>query len=203
MSVFFRMLIATAVTAIITGVLAGYQLAHADVAGSAYNPGSMAGQSSLSGCVYRAKDITAADGQQMAIACSPTGATLAALIVNSDGGAFTTNFRLLASAASTNATNVKSKPGNLYIMIMHSNRASDCYLKLYDKATTPVPGTDTPVMTITIPGTSTAQLLQIPFSSIGYHFSAGIGFAITANVADADTTAIAASDITGLNFVYQ
>jgi len=50
--------------------------------------------------------------------------------------------RLLSSAATTNATNVKTTYGNLYSLQLQNTSASARYLKLYNKATAPTVGTD-------------------------------------------------------------
>ena len=109
--------------------------------------------------------------------------------------------RLISSAASTNATLVKAGSVRLFKILLHSNRGSDCYLKIYDKATTPVVGTDTPIATITIPNAG-GQIPTFDFGSSPATFVNGLGYAITSGSADSDTGAIAANDITGLNIFY-
>lgn len=106
--------------------------------------------------------------------------------------------RLLSSAATTNATSVKASAGNLFKIIGNNTVASKRYLKLYNKATAPTVGTDTPFMTIPILA-STA--FDFSFTA-GMYFSLGIAYAITANAADADTAAIGAGDIECLNIGY-
>jgi hypothetical protein len=105
------------------------------------------------------------------------------------GGA--TIYRLL-SAATTNSNNVKSTAGQLYGWYMFNTSASIKYVKLYNKATAPTVGTDTPVLTFPLPATDGA--VQNP-SGVGIPFATGIGIAITGAAADADTTAVAANDV--------
>ena len=57
----------------------------------------------------------------------------------------------LNSAATTNATNVKATAGNIYTINLSNNGAAAAYFKLYNKATAPTVGTDTPLDVITIP----------------------------------------------------
>lgn len=106
--------------------------------------------------------------------------------------------RLISAAATTNATLVKNAPGSIYAVTLFNASASNKFLKLYNKATAPTVGTDTPVLTFLLPpGGST--FLDRP---AGTFFSIGIGFAITGLAADADTTALAAGDILCLNVEY-
>lgn len=98
----------------------------------------------------------------------------------------------LISAATTNATSVKGSAGQVYAIIASNLNAAARYLKLYDKATAPTVGTDTPTSTILIPPNSSGVVFSIP---VGVLFTLGIGFALTTGVADSDTAAVAANDI--------
>src|SRR4051812_18584165 len=60
-------------------------------------------------------------------------------------------YQLLSTAATTNATSVKTTAATLHRMVGVSKRASDCWLKLYNKASAPSVGTDSPILTINIP----------------------------------------------------
>ena len=104
----------------------------------------------------------------------------------------------LVSAASVNNTLVKSAPGVIYMISAFNQVAGDRFLKLYDKATTPVAGTDTPVWTKLIPGSPSGTPgagFILSMNPYGLQFNNGIGFAITANMPDNDNTAIAANDV--------
>ena len=94
------------------------------------------------------------------------------------------------SAASTNATVVKASAGQVYTIHVGNLNAAVRYLKLYNKATAPTVGTDTPVQTYAIPATG---VFNIQFSG-GLAFATGIGFAITSGIADADTGAVSADE---------
>jgi hypothetical protein len=100
----------------------------------------------------------------------------------------------IASAASTNATSVKPAPGTLYGIHVHNTSAAAKFLKLYNKASAPTVGTDTPVLTVPI---AAGVSRDINFGDIGLAFSLGIAYAITNLVADSDTTVVAANDVVG------
>lgn len=104
--------------------------------------------------------------------------------------------RLLASAASTNATSVKASAGRLVDVRGLNNVASVRYLKFYNKASAPTVGTDVPVLTYAL---RASDVFSIDLNSFGHLFTTGIAYAITGAAADADTTAIAANDILGMN----
>lgn len=98
----------------------------------------------------------------------------------------------LVSAASTNATSVKTSAGQLFNVQAFNTSVNARYLKLYNKASAPSVGVDTPVATWLIPASSSGFIIEI---SNGMNFSAGIAFAITALMNDADTTAVGAQDV--------
>jgi hypothetical protein len=100
----------------------------------------------------------------------------------------------LISAASTNATNVKASAGQIGFIYAVNLNAAVRYLKLYNKATAPTVGSDTPVATLPIPASATGAgfVLAVPG---GMNFATGIGYATTTGVADADTGAVAANEI--------
>lgn len=98
------------------------------------------------------------------------------------------------SAATTNATSVKASAGQLYGWYISNINAAVRYVKLYNKASAPTVGTDTPVITLAIPGATTGGGTNVDYSH-GIAFATGIAFAITTGVADADTGAVAANDL--------
>lgn len=104
----------------------------------------------------------------------------------------------LLSAATTNATNAKASAGIVGGWYAYNANASVRYLKLYNKATSPTVGSDTPVMTIPIPAGAAAN---VEFGN-GINFATGIGYATTTGVADADTGAVAANEII-INLFYK
>lgn len=103
------------------------------------------------------------------------------------------------SAASTNSTNVKATNGVINNLVVSNNGAGVAYFKLYDKASAPVVGTDTPVATILVPINGTVTLPGGPFGS---RLASGIGYSITGGMAVADATAVAAAQVSvAINYV--
>lgn len=98
----------------------------------------------------------------------------------------------LISAASTNLTSVRNSATNLGLLMAHNTSGSLRYLKLYNKASAPVLGTDVPLMVIPLPPNGAAQ---IPIPAAGVRFSTGFALAITGGMADADATAIGANEV--------
>lgn len=106
--------------------------------------------------------------------------------------------RVTASAATNNATVAKSSEGVLLGVNGYNSNAAARYLKIYNKATAPTVGTDTPVLTIALAPTS---MFNLTFP--GIHFSAGISYALVTGNADSDNTAVGLGEILGLNVIYQ
>ena len=98
----------------------------------------------------------------------------------------------LLSAASTNATLVKAGATAVGYLHVTNTAASARFLKIYDKATAPTVGTDTPIHTFAIPAGYCGSL-GIPNS--GIRLSLGFGLGITGAIADADTTVTAANEV--------
>jgi len=98
----------------------------------------------------------------------------------------------LISAATTNATSVKASPGSIGVLIVCNNASTKRYLKLYDKASAPTVGTDTPVLTLMLAPGETVQCNTGPY---GIKLSAGIAYALVQNIAVSDTTAVALNDM--------
>lgn len=105
------------------------------------------------------------------------------------------------SAASTNATLISGAGQNVLKSVIAINTtATIYYLKLYNKASVPVCGTDVPVLRIPLlPANNTGGGLSA-ISLDDMRFTLGIGFCLTGALADNDTT-VAATGI-ALNFGY-
>lgn len=99
------------------------------------------------------------------------------------------------SAASTNATSLKASAGQVYSIQCFNVNAAVRYLKLYNKASAPTVGTDTPVKTLAIPGNTAGAGFVISWPQ-GLAFDTGIAFALTTEATDAGTTGVAANEIT-------
>ena len=101
----------------------------------------------------------------------------------------------LISAASTNATSVSASARRVGHIACYNTYASPRYLKVYDKATAPTVGTDTPVQVILIPGaTSTGAGNNLPLAQ-PLSLTLGLAFALTTGMADSDTGAVGATEI--------
>jgi hypothetical protein len=98
--------------------------------------------------------------------------------------------RLLAGA-STNATSVKGSAGQVYGWYLANAAGYTVFFKLYNKASAPTVGTDTPFMTIPVPAGAAANVEFMRGVAMG----TGVAFAITKLVADSDTTVVVANDL--------
>ena len=149
---------------------------------------------------------------------APTGPALAtnAFVTNATNpgrAASSASSPVVPSAAPTtyhviwpnNATGVLVHAGvtALFTCQMSNNSTTAAYLKIYNKATAPTTGTDTPVVTAIIPGPSAGGGgSNIMFGPGGLSLSAGLGVAVTTVITDADTTAPAASTL-AINCQYE
>jgi hypothetical protein len=100
----------------------------------------------------------------------------------------------ITSAATVNNTLVSATARLLRSLDIYNEAPYAVYIKLYDKATAPVAGTDTPFWTIPLPANSGYSKEFI----WGRPVSNGLGYAITKNKADTDTTAVAINDAVGM-----
>lgn len=107
--------------------------------------------------------------------------------------------RIASAAASDNATLVRAGPCLARHITGYNAAVAVRYLKLYNKATAPTIGTDTPVMTIAL-GPSAAFNIALPEQ--GLYFSLGLGLGMVTAAADNSTAALTAADVVGLNVVY-
>jgi hypothetical protein len=97
---------------------------------------------------------------------------------------------VIISASGTNAQVIKNSAPNLNFIIAGNNTASAKFIKIYNKTTTPVVGTDTPIFTFMVPGNS-----SVPLNLDDARLTLGMGIAITGGMAHTDTTAVAANDV--------
>ena len=97
------------------------------------------------------------------------------------------------SLASTNSTLVLAGAVRAFNIVVGNNGAAVAYLKLYDKATAPTCGTDTPIATILLPVNGTVVVAP----TFGVGVVNGLGYCITGGAADTDTTAVAANQVVG------
>lgn len=104
---------------------------------------------------------------------------------------------IINSAASTNGQLVLTGTSGLQALFATNTGAGAAYVKLYNKATAPTVGTDTPAMIITVPAAAAGVPgeKEITPGFNGYRFALGLGLAITGGAADSDTTAVAAGQV--------
>lgn len=100
-------------------------------------------------------------------------------------------FHHLISAATTNATSVKASAGAIANIELTNNSASMKFFKLYNKASAPTVGTDTPILTLGIPANGVRSFTP----PVEWRLATGIAYAITGAPAVADTTAVALNDV--------
>jgi hypothetical protein len=105
--------------------------------------------------------------------------------------------RIPSAAGSVNATSAKAAAGEVWLANGYNAKAAVVYLKIYNKATAPTVGTDTPFVTLAIPALSTFN-----FEINGLEMDTGIGYGFTTDATDNGATALTAGDILGFNLVY-
>lgn len=119
---------------------------------------------------------------------SLTLAELAALISGGGGTVPSSPYHKVAGA-SNNAASIKASAGVVTGWQITNDTEYPLYVKLYDKAAAPVPGTDTPAQTIGVQAGESAPAPPGP----GITYSLGIGIAIVSNIEDADDTPVTAN----------
>jgi len=97
--------------------------------------------------------------------------------------------RITSTAAGGSPTNVKTTAGDL-VGFWGQNGAAITYLQIYDKASAPVVGTDTPIATYPIPANATFN----QGISGGLYLANGVSYAFTTDAAG--TTGAAAAAVT-------
>lgn len=105
------------------------------------------------------------------------------------------------NAATTNATSTKASAGTVYGIIVANASAETRYLKVYNKASAPTVGTDTPVLTFPVASGAT---LIVPCGELGIRLGTGIAWALlgSAGAADSATTACSAASDTKVSISY-
>ncbi len=119
--------------------------------------------------------------------------------VKSAAQGFSTYHLALNTAASTMATSVKASAGTVNFISVSNNNATTAYfLKIYNKASAPTVGTDTPVHTFRIPANNTTVL-----NVSDLRLSTGLAYAVTSGATTADTGTIATANdiIVTINYI--
>jgi len=109
-------------------------------------------------------------------------------------------FHHALSAASTNATVVKSNPASVgLITVFHIGGGvgnDNRFVKIYNKATAPT-SSDTPILTLVVHNNQTTAIVP----AIPLFLSEGLSYRMTANYADSDNTAVSAGEL-AINMAY-
>ena len=109
-------------------------------------------------------------------------------------------YHYVAAASSNQDSQVASgSPGTLTGIFLCSVAATARYVKLYNKATAPA-STDTPMLTLLIPGGTAGSGSNVPLP-VPVSFLSGLGIRITTGMADSDTGAATAGDVV-VNLLY-
>jgi hypothetical protein len=128
-----------------------------------------------------------------------TGNSIVSQVLNNTGTSGVKTYKII-STASTNENVVKASGGNLGSIIAIGLTSDVRFLKLYNKATTPILATDVPKLTIPIPANTQGAGIAISFND-SIDFDLGIGIAITSGSADDNTGAVGAGDVI-VNLIY-
>lgn len=160
--------------------------------------GTAGTKSLLTGGVFNTSAPAPSNGQQVALQLDANASLKSAPSASPSLGGIASIGRINSSAASTNATSLKASAGRVYAVQAYNSTSTVKYLKLYDKASSPTVGTDTPFKTLALPPVAAAAY-DWP---VGLYLGTGIAFALTGSVADSDTTALASGDVLALNIDY-
>ncbi len=102
------------------------------------------------------------------------------------------------SLGSTNEILISAGVHRVYSADIVNTTGATKYVRLYDKVTAPIPGTDISKRVIAVPATSSVHLEW----AAGDNYASGLGIAITGAAAYNDATAVAAHDVQlTLNYV--
>lgn len=104
----------------------------------------------------------------------------------------------LVSAATTNATSIKSTPGQVFGWYIYNSNAAARKVSFYDTNILPVVGTTPTIISLMIPATSGANV----FTDTGIMFARGIAIATTTGLADSDSAAVSLNDLV-INIYYK
>lgn len=108
--------------------------------------------------------------------------------------------RLASSAATTNDTLGVAGATKVTTIVGMNTNAAVRFLKLYNKATQPTVGTDTPLITLALPASAA---FAFDFAADTLIFPLGVGYGLTTAAADNSTAAVGAGDIVALNILYR
>jgi hypothetical protein len=129
------------------------------------------------------------------VTARPIRAGLYGDVYTEGGGAVS---RLASSAASNNATNMKSSPGKMFAVLGFNAKVTAVWVKFFNKASLPTVGTDLPFISFYCAGNA-PFIFTFPN---GIQFSTGVGYCIVTGAPELDNTAVLAADVLNLNILY-
>ena len=141
-------------------------------------------------------DPTGTTTQPVSLNTTPSVANGNGVIPVAGATAGATPYTGISTGATTTGVNVKGSAGTLYSLDLDGVATTTVWVKLYDKATAPTCGTDTPVQRYLIPLNSTAANgggHAIPIGPVGMQFANGISYCLNTGIVDSDTAAVAAN----------
>lgn len=106
--------------------------------------------------------------------------------------------RKYLTTASTNSNLVKTGRTQLRVVVPINTTTTIYYLKLYNKATAPTCGTDTPLWTIPVPFGATNSGSGMALATEGLMFPLGLGICVVGGIADNDNSNAAAGLVINL-----
>ena len=104
-----------------------------------------------------------------------------------------TSIAKVLSAATTNATSTKTSAARLYGYHLVNTTASVKYFRIYNKASAPVVGTDSPALVLPIPANGSVLIDH----TVPVTLATGLAYSITGASPDLDATAVAVGDVVG------
>lgn len=108
----------------------------------------------------------------------------------------------LICGSTTNATVIKASPGQIFGLNCANISTAAAWLKIYDKATSPTVGSDTPKRTMVIPSNTNGAGF-VYSQPAGLQYTAGISIAVTNGPAVADTTILPQANAVVVNVDYK
>jgi hypothetical protein len=112
------------------------------------------------------------------------------LVVRPVSTGTTLQHRLLTN--SNNALTISISPARLFGVHVWNDSSSKFFVKVYNKASTPAPATDSGILLFVF-GVQAGTHRDISFANIGANFTTGIGLAVVTGISDTDNTSVAAN----------
>jgi hypothetical protein len=160
-----------------------------DASGNAqmFSTGANATDASLSKGLFVANAVMDSTGKWWRQRADKSGNVFTVPVASAEGGATISRTN---SAGSNNSTSLKASAGKVIFASGFNVAAYPVYLKFYNKATAPTPGSDVSVWVEGIAAGVRFDVQPPP----GINFATGIAFAIVKGIAESDNTAVLAND---------